>query len=497
MDESRAASGAGAAPPAALADLREDFDCSLCHSLLYEPVCLLCGHSYCRPCIRRALAHTQACPLCRAQCFLEPANLTPNFLLSDFIARAFPEEARSRQREQREVDEELNSSRLGLFFLSHTGDLLWPGMPVELHVYEPRYLLLMRRCSENNCMFGICPDATSSRGAAVRIDSLRPLPHNRLAVSARVVTRFRTRGPPAAAEPGTYGLYYTDVQFYEDEPLRNLAAANVRAADDDEDDNDEEEEGAEGEGAGAARRQRIRDTLPAGEGDEALPELAQLLPRSSRTLRALTEPQACTLLRDTVAETVLRLVASLPPAASFRLQGQYGAPPSSSGTGASPERWSNYAAAVVALPREARAAAFQTRRTLRRLLICYAALEGLERRIRREARERERERERHREGEGQRGGAAADADAPEPEDEIVGPSGLSSLSSLDAGRALEMLAPTQGEGRLSALYRAVSNSAAFTSLMILAALVVALVLLRAEGGGGVGLGGGRGGGGGL
>lgn len=44
----------------------EDFDCSLCYRLLYQPVTTPCGHSFCRQCLDRCLDHRSVCPLCKS-----------------------------------------------------------------------------------------------------------------------------------------------------------------------------------------------------------------------------------------------------------------------------------------------------------------------------------------------------------------------------------------------------------------------------------------------
>lgn len=45
---------------------RDDFDCSLCYRLLYEPVTTPCGHVFCRRCLDRCLDHRNVCPLCKS-----------------------------------------------------------------------------------------------------------------------------------------------------------------------------------------------------------------------------------------------------------------------------------------------------------------------------------------------------------------------------------------------------------------------------------------------
>lgn len=43
----------------------QDFECSLCTGLIYEPVTSNCGHSFCRSCLCRSFDHSPACPVCR------------------------------------------------------------------------------------------------------------------------------------------------------------------------------------------------------------------------------------------------------------------------------------------------------------------------------------------------------------------------------------------------------------------------------------------------
>ncbi len=43
-----------------------DFECSLCTGIVYEPVTVTCGHSFCCSCLRRAFDHSYTCPVCRA-----------------------------------------------------------------------------------------------------------------------------------------------------------------------------------------------------------------------------------------------------------------------------------------------------------------------------------------------------------------------------------------------------------------------------------------------
>lgn len=45
-----------------------DFDCNLCYCLLYDPVSIPCGHTFCRKCLAQALNSKPNCPMCRTPC---------------------------------------------------------------------------------------------------------------------------------------------------------------------------------------------------------------------------------------------------------------------------------------------------------------------------------------------------------------------------------------------------------------------------------------------
>merc|ERR1712192_228592 len=77
----------------------EDFDCSLCFRLLWQPITTPCGHTYCRACIDRSLDHKRECPLCKAS--LQAHNSTKmcvNEFLERSIRRLLPVEFAERKK---------------------------------------------------------------------------------------------------------------------------------------------------------------------------------------------------------------------------------------------------------------------------------------------------------------------------------------------------------------------------------------------------------------
>jgi len=191
--------------------IREDFDCCLCSALICEPTVLPCGHCMCRECVARLLDHAlhtePKCPLCRVD--LMPllrqvnlrarenqrsglrfahgaAQLTVCSELAKLLAQWFPKEYTERIAEQ----EPQHGEWVPIFVCS----LSAPFIPTPLHVFEPRYRLMMRRAVESNQRFGMClPDANGSfadAGTMLFIDRFEQLPDGRSMIGTKGVSRF-------------------------------------------------------------------------------------------------------------------------------------------------------------------------------------------------------------------------------------------------------------------------------------------------------------------
>ena len=433
-------------PASALEAVEAELSCALCMRLFHEPVALACGHTLDRACLRRTLALNAQCPMCRAPCFVQPDDAARNLALEAVAEALFPAATAARRAEHAREEEEVASQRIGFFLVPGTALRLLPGMPVELVVFEPRYLLLINRCLEANAMFAVTAQPDERLGAAVRIDAARRLGNGRLHVSGVVRTRFRCLEAPAV-EAGTQGLFYAQVRFFEAEaPPPGGAAAAAAPLD------DAALEAAAPEAARLSRRSRAALLRPRGE-------------------RALSESQACALLRDALADLAVRACASLPHHLLQRLHARYGQLPPATG---SPEKWSHFLCALVLLRPEDRAACFEATRTLRRLVLLYSALE----RSLREAR-----------GAAAGGGAGVaeagdDADA---DDEGLRP--LTALAT-DPERLLDMLGGEDGGnggggGWPAALALLLARSPALRSFLVLVGCIALLLFMRAHSGGGL------------
>mmetsp|Transcript_33373 Transcript_33373/g.75394 ORF Transcript_33373/g.75394 Transcript_33373/m.75394 type:complete len:548 (+) Transcript_33373:158-1801(+) len=99
----------GVAPQAAQskdARLREELTCAVCHDVLFEPILLSCGHSFCRPCLREAFRTSEGsgahrCLTCRRNLCGCSLSLPISVALWNTIKIVFPNEVAERRREQR------------------------------------------------------------------------------------------------------------------------------------------------------------------------------------------------------------------------------------------------------------------------------------------------------------------------------------------------------------------------------------------------------------
>ncbi|KAI5476236.1 WD repeat protein YBl104C-like protein [Pseudohyphozyma bogoriensis] len=96
-------------------------------------------------CLARSLDHTDACPLCRADfpSFSYFLTLPINSAIHHLIDTAFPVLADER-RTAIEADERSDSLDTPIFVCT----LSWPTLPTFIHIFEPRYRLMMRRVME-------------------------------------------------------------------------------------------------------------------------------------------------------------------------------------------------------------------------------------------------------------------------------------------------------------------------------------------------------------
>lgn len=185
--------------------LRAELDCQVCYALILEPLTLPCGHTFCRSCIARVLDHSDLCPICRRKLGMpgsihsEPMNWTLSRLIDQFFADQVSARREALSQEELSVDHE---KKLPLFVCT----LSFPTMPTFLHIFEPRYRLMIRRVVESgDGKFGMVMYNRRGRpqgdeigsvpfmqyGTLLMVERYELLPDGRSLVIATGVSRFK------------------------------------------------------------------------------------------------------------------------------------------------------------------------------------------------------------------------------------------------------------------------------------------------------------------
>ncbi|XP_054806061.1 uncharacterized protein LOC129308746 isoform X2 [Prosopis cineraria] len=169
----------------------DDFDCTLCLKLLYEPVTTPCGHSFCRSCLFQSMDRGNRCPLCRTVLFISPRTCSVSVTLKNIIQKNFLEE----YAERRQENDNLTNFGLDLIPL-FVMDVVIPCQKFPLHIFEPRYRLMVRRIMEGNRRMGMviidsATDSLAEFACEVEITECEPLPDGRFYIEIESRRRFR------------------------------------------------------------------------------------------------------------------------------------------------------------------------------------------------------------------------------------------------------------------------------------------------------------------
>ncbi|KAJ3930061.1 MAG: PUA-like domain-containing protein [Lentinula lateritia] len=186
-------------------DLVTELTCEICLSLMYVPVTTPCQHTFCSRCLHRSLDHSEVCPICRQHLpgFAYFQNHPPNELMLRIILQTCPSAYEDRRTA---IEAEEHNARLKTpIFVCH---LSFPGMPILLHFFEPKYRLMLRRCLDSPWpSFGMIMSSSASSSSAsssnlntsdqieygtmLEIRSVQTLPDGRSMVETWGVWRFR------------------------------------------------------------------------------------------------------------------------------------------------------------------------------------------------------------------------------------------------------------------------------------------------------------------
>lgn len=185
--------------------VQAEMECHVCYSLMLDPTTTPCGHTFCRKCLARILDHSSLCPECRRTLFLpsslsrQPSNKQFVDLLNALCSEQVVARARTAAAEEQRTPDGLDTP---LFPCT----MAFPGLRTYLHIFEPRYRLMVRRAIESNGRFGMVAynrlfenQGHLGRvhfmdvGTVLQIERYQILPDGRSFLECRGLHRFRVR----------------------------------------------------------------------------------------------------------------------------------------------------------------------------------------------------------------------------------------------------------------------------------------------------------------
>ncbi|KAJ6781522.1 hypothetical protein PWT90_09348 [Aphanocladium album] len=180
---------------------RSELDCQVCYALYHDPLTTGCGHTFCRSCLHRILDHSRYCPICRRRLSISPllnrVSCPSNACLTRIIETFWTDELAARKSA---IEAEEAARRRDLELPLFVCTLAFPQMPTFLHVFEPRYRLLIRRALEGDKMFGMVlprrprhagDAAFHELGTLLRIENAQFFPDGRCLIETVGLSRFR------------------------------------------------------------------------------------------------------------------------------------------------------------------------------------------------------------------------------------------------------------------------------------------------------------------
>ncbi|KAG9016222.1 hypothetical protein FRB93_011696 [Tulasnella sp. JGI-2019a] len=189
--------------------LKEILSCEVCLMLYYEPMTLVCGHTFCARCLQRTLDQNPSCPLCRHEVGpeararlhlldLRDRDVPTNKVLLGIILLAFPKEYMDRRLA---LQQEVTSAHAGPCNLPvYLNQMALPGHTMRVTFDEGRYRLMLRRIMRtSDPRFGMMlvpryalhGENNNGYGTMMQILSIQLLPDNRSICEVQAVGRFR------------------------------------------------------------------------------------------------------------------------------------------------------------------------------------------------------------------------------------------------------------------------------------------------------------------
>lgn len=182
--------------------VRGELECTVCYGLMVDPLTTGCGHTFCRKCVARVLDHSRLCPACRRGLTVRPGNLyEPSNQRLTFLAETLLGDELAARTIAVQQEETFDDNTVPLFPCT----LAFPGQPTFLHIFEPRYRLMVRRAMENGSRkFGMMmynpsrdtqgelgPCIFKQYGTMLNIERIELIPDGRSLLETQGLYRFK------------------------------------------------------------------------------------------------------------------------------------------------------------------------------------------------------------------------------------------------------------------------------------------------------------------
>ena len=185
---------------------KSELDCQVCYGLILDPLTTTCGHTFCRKCVARVLDHSTLCPICRRDLAMPPgvAKVPGNQRLSRLLTQLCPDLVAEREKAAAQEEVTMAGEKNVPLFVCTLG---FPTMPTFLHIFEPRYRLMVRRAIENGSRkFGMIMGNQSGTpqgdlgpthfmlyGTLLHINNMQMIPDGRSLLETLGVSRFKVK----------------------------------------------------------------------------------------------------------------------------------------------------------------------------------------------------------------------------------------------------------------------------------------------------------------
>lgn len=186
--------------------IKSEMDCQVCYGLMLDPLTTTCGHTFCRKCVARVLDHSTVCPICRRHLPMPPGVLDypSNQRLSSLLENLCPDSVTARAEAVAQEESGAQGDKMLPLFVC---TLAYPSMPTFLHIFEPRYRLMIRRAIESgDRKFGMMsynqrdepqgdlgPTHFMQYGTLLHIISIEFMPDGRSLIETRGLSTFRVK----------------------------------------------------------------------------------------------------------------------------------------------------------------------------------------------------------------------------------------------------------------------------------------------------------------